>query len=164
MVNGHRINLDGKDLDMYLRTLPSENVSKIELVTNPSAEFDAEGNCGVINIILKSKPVGFDGNVHTVLTQRSHFGAEEGIGLSFSSGNFSVEYKINNSNEKRRQIVQNTYSYPDYIRFTTDNTLNRYDNMTLTDFTLHFSLTFTKLLYYKFIPLLNNFTMQEKCY
>ena len=70
----------------------SENVSKIELVTNPSAEFDAEGNCGVINIILKSKPVGFDGNVHTVLTQRSHFGAEEGIGLSFSSGNFSVEY------------------------------------------------------------------------
>lgn len=127
MVNGHRINLDGKDLDMYLRTLPSENVSKIELVTNPSAEFDAEGNCGVINIILKSKPVGFDGNVHTVLTQRSHFSAEEGIGLSFSSGNFSVEYKINNSNEKRRQIVQNTYSYSDYMRFTTDNTLNRYD-------------------------------------
>ena len=36
--------------------------------------------------------------------------------------------------------------------------------MTLTDFTLHFSLTFTKLLYCKFIPLLNNFTMQEKCY
>ena len=127
LVNGHRINLDGKDLDMYLRTLPSENVSKIELVTNPSAEFDAEGNCGVINIILKSKPVGFDGNVHTVLTQRSHFSAEEGFGLSFSSGNFSVEYKINNSNEKRRQIVQNTYSYPDYMRFTTDNTLNRYD-------------------------------------
>ena len=71
--------------------------------------------------------MGFDGNVHTVLTQRSHFSAEEGIGLSFSSGNFSVEYKINNSNEKRRQIVQNTYSYPDYMRFTTDNTLNRYD-------------------------------------
>ena len=37
-------------------------------------------------------------------------------------------------------------------------------SMTLTDFTLHFSLTFTKLLYCKFIPLLNNFTMQEKCY
>ena len=37
-------------------------------------------------------------------------------------------------------------------------------SVTLTDFTLHFSLTFTKLLYCKFIPLLNNFTMQEKCY
>ena len=127
LVNGHRINLDGKDLDMYLRTLPSENVSKIELMTNPSAEFDAEGNCGVINIILKSKPVGFDGNIHTLLTQRSHFSAEEGAGLSFSSGNFSVEYKVSNSNEKRRQMVQNSYSYPAYTRFTNDNTLNRYD-------------------------------------
>ena len=36
--------------------------------------------------------------------------------------------------------------------------------LTLTDFTLHFSCSFTKLLYSKFIPLLNNFTMQEKCY
>ena len=36
-------------------------------------------------------------------------------------------------------------------------------DFTLTDFTLHFSLTFTKLLYYKFIPLLNNFTMQGNC-
>lgn len=47
LVNGHRINLEGKDLDMYLRTLPSESVSKVELVTSPSAEYDAEGNCGV---------------------------------------------------------------------------------------------------------------------
>ena len=39
-----------------------------------------------------------------------------------------------------------------------------YYMLTLTDFTLHFSLTFTKLLYCKFIHLLNNFTMQEKCY
>ena len=37
-------------------------------------------------------------------------------------------------------------------------------NLTLTDFTLHFSCSFTKLLYSKFIPLLNNFTMQEKYY
>lgn len=36
--------------------------------------------------------------------------------------------------------------------------------VTLTDFTLHFSLTFIKLLYDKFIPLLNSFTIQEKCY
>ena len=36
--------------------------------------------------------------------------------------------------------------------------------MTLTDFTLHFSCSFTKLLYSPISPLLNNFTMQEKCY
>ena len=43
--------------------------------------------------------------------------------------------------------------------------IDRYEHVvTLTDFTLHFSCSFTKLLYSKFIPLLNNFTMQEKCY
>ena len=36
--------------------------------------------------------------------------------------------------------------------------------VTLTDFTLHFSCCFTKLLHSLFITLLNNFTMQEKCY
>lgn len=36
--------------------------------------------------------------------------------------------------------------------------------MTLTDFTLHFSCCFTNLLHSHFVPLLNNFTMQEKCY
>ena len=41
---------------------------------------------------------------------------------------------------------------------------NNYDIVTLTDFTLHFSCCFTNLLHSHFIPLLNNFTMQEKCY
>ena len=36
--------------------------------------------------------------------------------------------------------------------------------LTLTDFTLHFSCTFTKLLHSHFIPLLNDFTVREKCY
>ena len=38
------------------------------------------------------------------------------------------------------------------------------DNVTLTDFTLHFSCCFTKLLHSDFILLLNSFTLQEKCY
>ena len=37
-------------------------------------------------------------------------------------------------------------------------------NLTLTDFTLHFSCCFTNLLHSHFVSLLNNFTMQEKCY
>ena len=37
-------------------------------------------------------------------------------------------------------------------------------SLTLTDFTLHFSCCFTNLLHSHFVPLLNNFTMQEKCY
>ena len=38
------------------------------------------------------------------------------------------------------------------------------NTLTLTDFTLHFSCCFTNLLHSHFVSLLNNFTMQEKCY
>ena len=38
------------------------------------------------------------------------------------------------------------------------------ESMTLTDFTLHFSCCFTKILHSQFNPLLNSFTLQEKCY
>ena len=41
--------------------------------------------------------------------------------------------------------------------------LSFFENMTMTDFTLHFSCCFTRSLHSHFIPLLNNFTMQEKC-
>ena len=47
--------------------------------------------------------------------------------------------------------------------FFVNNWLNSY-KMTLTDFTLHFSCCFTKILHSQLNPLLNNFTMQEKCY
>ena len=46
------------------------------------------------------------------------------------------------------------------IEFAKQRTIN----LTLTDSTLHFSCYFTKLLHSHFIPLLNHFTMQEKCY
>ncbi|MFA6831854.1 MAG: outer membrane beta-barrel family protein [Bacteroidaceae bacterium] len=127
LVNGHHINLEGKDLDTYLRTLPSEDISKVELITNPSVEYDAGGNCGVINIILKNKPVGLDGDIHSTYTQRSHAALEEGIRLSTSTGNLSLEYRVNNSNEKRHQIMESSYSYKDFSRESESNKVNRYN-------------------------------------
>lgn len=127
LVNGHHINLEGKDLDTYLRTLPSEDISKVELITNPSTEYDAGGNSGVINIILKDKPVGLDGDIHSNYTQRSHAALEEGVRLSTSTGDISLEYRVNNSNEKRHQIIESSYSYQDFSRDSESRKLNRYN-------------------------------------
>ena len=44
--------LAGTDLVNYLRSLPSNAIERIELITNPSSKYDAAGNGGYINIVL----------------------------------------------------------------------------------------------------------------
>ncbi len=70
--NGVEIYIDGKpsplkgtDLANYLKSLSSTNVEAIELITNPSAKYEASGNAGIINIKLKKdKSIGTNGSVN----------------------------------------------------------------------------------------------------
>ncbi len=71
--NGVKIYIDGKptqmgggDLAAYLRSINSADIESIEMITNPSAKYDASGNAGIINIRLKkNKNYGANGNVST---------------------------------------------------------------------------------------------------
>lgn len=58
--NGVRIYIDGKptqlsgeDLTAMLRGMQSDQIESIEIITNPSAKYEAQGNAGIINIVLK---------------------------------------------------------------------------------------------------------------
>ncbi len=69
--NGVKIYIDGKptqmggaDLAAYLRSINSADIESIEMITNPSAKYDASGNAGIINIRLKkNKNYGANGNI-----------------------------------------------------------------------------------------------------
>jgi iron complex outermembrane recepter protein len=69
---GVRVYIDGKqtqfstdDLAAYLKTIQSTDIATIEIITNPSAKWDAEGNAGIINIRMKKdKRLGANGNVN----------------------------------------------------------------------------------------------------
>ncbi|MEO6637623.1 MAG: outer membrane beta-barrel family protein, partial [Ginsengibacter sp.] len=71
--NGVKIYIDGKptqmgggDLAAYLRSINSADIESIEMITNPSAKYDASGNAGIINIRLKkNKNYGLNGNIAT---------------------------------------------------------------------------------------------------
>lgn len=68
--SGVQIYIDGKpsplsnsDLAAYLQTLQSSEIEAIEIITNPSSRYDAQGNAGIINIkIKKDKNLGANGN------------------------------------------------------------------------------------------------------
>ncbi|REC63272.1 TonB-dependent receptor [Chryseobacterium pennae] len=82
MVNDRMLNLSGTELTNYLKNLRSENILKIEVITTPPAKYDAQGNSGIINIVLKKNvDLGWSGYLNTYYTQRTYgsFGGATGI-------------------------------------------------------------------------------------
>ena len=45
--------VSGEELIMYLQSIPSDDIAKIEVITNPPSRYSAQGNCGIINIVQK---------------------------------------------------------------------------------------------------------------
>ena len=63
-IDGRPTPLAGKDLADYLKTLQSSQIEAIEIITNPSAKYEAAGNAGIINIRLKrNKSYGTNGSI-----------------------------------------------------------------------------------------------------
>lgn len=61
--------LRGQDLVNFLKTLQAADIEAIEIITQPSSRFDAEGNAGIINIKLKrDKSLGTNGTIASSLT------------------------------------------------------------------------------------------------
>ncbi|RYY61659.1 MAG: TonB-dependent receptor [Chitinophagaceae bacterium] len=73
LIDGRPTQLAGKELVNYLRTIPGSLVDRVEIISNPSAKYDAQGNAGVINIRMKRITVrGTNGNIGAAWTQSRH--------------------------------------------------------------------------------------------
>ena len=109
MLDGKPSYLGGQDLANYLRSLPSTQLDQLEIMTQPSAKYDASGNSGIINIrTKKSKMNGFNGNVS--------LGYLQGI-LPKTSNSVGFNWRKNKVN------VFGTYSHS---YWTSYNTINLY--------------------------------------
>jgi len=70
MIDGKPSPLSEPDLINYLKSIPAANIDKIEIITNPSARYDAAGNAGIINIkFKKDQRQGLNGSVSLSMTQ-----------------------------------------------------------------------------------------------
>ncbi|GAB3933977.1 outer membrane beta-barrel family protein [Larkinella terrae] len=62
MIDGKQTYLSGQEVANLLKNTPSDNIEKIEIITNPSSKYDAAGNVGIINIRMKkNKNFGTNG-------------------------------------------------------------------------------------------------------
>ncbi len=73
-IDGKRLPLTGDDLSNYLQSLPAEQIDRMDIITNPSAKYEAEGNAGIIDIRLKKdKNIGANGTVSTNVSHGRYF-------------------------------------------------------------------------------------------
>lgn len=72
-VDGKRIPLSGQELANYLQSLQAEQIDRIEIISNPGAKYEAQGNAGIIDIRLK---------------RDSNFGTNGTTSLSYIQGRF----------------------------------------------------------------------------
>ncbi len=89
-INGKPSPLSGDDLAGYLKNLRSDDIDNVEIIKNPSAKYDAEGNAGIINIIMKKdKRLGANGRINSGFSYSQRWRYNGGI-----SGNYKNK-KIN---------------------------------------------------------------------
>ncbi|MGD1320740.1 TonB-dependent receptor domain-containing protein [Chryseobacterium sp. 2R14A] len=122
MINGRMLNLSGTALLNYLKTIRSENIAKIEVITTPPAKYEAQGNSGLINIVLKKNPnLGFSGNINSTLIQRTYSGFSNSGTLNYQTERFSGSVKLNyydsaKRSEENYSILGATQNYSRSVR------------------------------------------------
>ena len=95
LINGKPSGLVGLNSTEALKQLPADAIEKVEVITSPSARYEAEGTAGILNIILRrSKLQGFNGSITT------NIGYPDAAGIS---GN--INYRTGDIN------IFNTTSY-----------------------------------------------------
>ncbi|WP_345954404.1 outer membrane beta-barrel family protein [Mucilaginibacter sp. PAMB04168] len=129
MIDGRMTYMSSSEVSNYLKSLPANAVSKIELIANPPANFDAAGTAGVINIIMKRNRLqGFNGTATATTVYGTYGKVFGGANLNYNTGKLSFYTRANgghaasyNKLNLGRQIVTDLYSQENYWHPIGDN-------------------------------------------
>jgi outer membrane receptor for ferrienterochelin and colicin len=95
LIDGRPSGLTGISTADALRQLQGNLIESVEVITNPSARYDAEGEVGIINIILKKKKKkGVNGSFSLNAGYPDNYGASFNINFRRNKLNFFSSYGI----------------------------------------------------------------------
>jgi len=90
-INGKNQYMSGEEITRLLQNMPASNIQNIEIITNPSAKYDAEGNSGIINIVLKkNENLGTNGSISSSIRQGWKTSHNHNLNLNYRSENLNV--------------------------------------------------------------------------
>ena len=123
LINGKPSGLVGLNSTDALRQLPAESIERVEVITSPSARYDAEGTAGILNIILRrSKLQGLNGAV----TLNTGFPFQAGVSgnINYRTGDFNF---FNTTGYNYRESPGNAFSNTEYFNGDNPSTFLRED-------------------------------------
>ena len=104
-IDGKPTPLSGTDLAAYLKNIQSTEVEAIEIITNPSAKYDAAGNAGIINIRLKkNKTFGTNGSVNAGYNVGFYSKYNAGLALNHRNKKVNLFGNYNYNNSLNRNV------------------------------------------------------------
>ncbi len=91
MLDGKQTYLSGTELIDLLKSLPSSSIKSIELMSSPTAKYDASGSAGIINIKTnKSQIMGFNGTITTGVSYGISLKQNEDLAFNYRSNRINV--------------------------------------------------------------------------
>ncbi|AXG71952.1 outer membrane protein beta-barrel family protein [Kordia sp. SMS9] len=118
LINGKPSGLVGLNSTDALRQLPAEAIEKVEIITSPSARYDAEGSAGILNIILRrSKLQGINGAVTTNVSHPEGYGISGNV--NYRTGDFNF---FTTSGYNYRNVPGNANTFTEYLNEDEPNT------------------------------------------
>ncbi|SDD60874.1 TonB-dependent receptor domain-containing protein [Niabella drilacis] len=111
-----QIFVDGRPTTLTLDQIPSDQIETIEVITNPSAKYDASGGtAGILNIVLKkTKRVGYSGNVRAGIDQRGKLNAGGNVNVRqgkfniFANANYGQRKSVSDGTTERSTTLSDT--------------------------------------------------------
>lgn len=122
MLDGKLTYLSGEQLANLLKSLPAETISQIEIITSPSAKYDASGNSGIINIKTKKGVItGVNGTLTASYGEGIYPFYNLGGNVNWRTKTFNV---YGNYNYGNRQFANNRQLLRHVINVDTPQTLD----------------------------------------
>jgi outer membrane receptor protein involved in Fe transport len=113
MIDDRLIQLSGDDLINYLKTLKADDIKSIEVITNPPAKYNAEGNSGLINIkFKKAKNDAWNASVRTLYQQASYPTGVIGTGYNLQKNKITLITNFTYSDGSNAPFESSIINYP----------------------------------------------------